>query len=153
MSEEPRFEQVNGNGAGVHGDEGAIGTRRVRMDRVRYEFLACAALAVDENRRSAFGDLGDEFKDAPHDIGLADEVPEAEAGTQRLAEGGILLLEPRLLDRLLDLKQQLVVVPGLGEEIVRPQLNRFDRVFERPVRRQHQDRNFGVGAPDFLDDF
>src|SRR5215472_11438882 len=47
-----RFQKVDGDGAGVDGNEGLVCTRRGRMQRLSDQFLACAAFSADKQGRT-----------------------------------------------------------------------------------------------------
>ena len=61
--------------------------------------------------------------------------------------------QPAVRDHAIDLDQQLLVVPGLGEIIVRAVLERGHRHFHRPVGGDHEDRRLGVALADLAQHF
>src|SRR6516164_2007592 len=63
MAEKLAFEKARGNRGGVDGDEGAVGARAVRMNRPRHQFLARAALSLNQYRRVRGSYLANELKD------------------------------------------------------------------------------------------
>ncbi|MNU72251.1 hypothetical protein D3C71_617050 [compost metagenome] len=58
-AEEFRFHQRFGNSAAVDGDKREAGTRALRMDGTRRQFLARARFAADGHRRATAGDAAD----------------------------------------------------------------------------------------------
>ena len=120
-------------------DEGLRGAAAVVVDRRGDELLADAALAADQHRGVALGDLGDQVVDRLHRLGVADDVRGAEAVLELLLEALVLLDEPlalllgglaqahRLGDHRGDDRQQAHV---LGE---------VDLLGEEPVDRERAD--------------
>ena len=83
VAEECGFEELGRDGTGVDRDEGVVAAWGVRVERLRDELLACAAFALDEDGRAAWGDLCDEVEHAEHDVALADDVLEVVALLER----------------------------------------------------------------------
>src|SRR4051812_4073617 len=74
MPKQGRLERIGNSVAGVHGDERALRTRRVRMDRACDELFSGAALPLDENRGPAWRRLNDQIEHLTHPRALADDV-------------------------------------------------------------------------------
>ena len=64
VTEELRFEQIDGNRAGVDGDEGFLRARRSGMNRFRDQFLSGAAFAGDQHGGARRRHLRHEIEDA-----------------------------------------------------------------------------------------
>ena len=67
---------------------------------------------------------------------------------QGALEVRVLALQPALRDHGVDLDEQLFVVPGLREIIVRAGFDRVHRDFDRPVGGDHDDRRFLIARAD-----
>ena len=78
VAEEFAFEQVLGQRGTVHRDERRALALAVEMQCAGDEFLARAALALDEDRAVGVGDLVDEVVDLLHRAAGADDVLEAD---------------------------------------------------------------------------
>ena len=74
VAEELALEQGLGNGAAVDGHEGPVGPVAALVDGLGDEFLAGAALAVDQDRGRGGGDLVHHLVDRAHARALADDV-------------------------------------------------------------------------------
>ena len=76
VAEQRGLEQIRRQVARVHGDERALGPRRVGVDRARDQLLAGAALALNEDRRPARRRLDDQVEHLTHPRAPADDVRE-----------------------------------------------------------------------------
>src|SRR5262249_31325688 len=91
VAEEFAFEQRLGYGCTVDRDKGSIRARTVAMNRARDEFLSCAALARDQNRRVGGRDSSNSAVDIPYAVALSDHVVVA---IERRLENPVCVLEP-----------------------------------------------------------
>ena len=148
MPEECGLEQVRGNCAGVDRNERLVAARRVGVDGLGDELLAGSALALDEHGRAAGSDLRDEVEQLEHDVALADDVLERVAlleGALELHDLGLGLL---LADRGADVGEQLLVVPGLLDEVRGAGADGIHDIADSSVGRDHDDRQLGCEALD-----
>ena len=63
VAEQRRLDELLGHGAAVEDDEGAGAPRAVAVDLLGEELLARARLALDEHRRVARGDVGQQAEE------------------------------------------------------------------------------------------
>ena len=141
VAEERRFEQVRRQVAGVDRDERALGARRVGVDGARDQLLAGAALALDQNRRSARRRLDDQVEHLPHPRAAADDVRElVVALLDVLAQVAVLVDQPPPLHRVADDDEHFVVLERLGDVVERAALHRRDRALDRRVGGDDDDR-------------
>ena len=150
VAEERGLQQIGGHRTGVHGNERAILARRVHVNGFRDQFLAGAALALHQHRRASGSDLRHQVEDAQHRIALADNVLEVVALLERALELDDLFFGATASDRAAHIGQQLLVVPGLLDEIIGPGLHGIDRVLHRAVGGDHDHRpvrNRARGCP------
>ena len=83
-AEELALEEALGDGRAVEREEGALAARRARVQKLRRELLAGAALARDEDVDARRGRPGDELLGAPHRRRVAHEdLVHAEAALER----------------------------------------------------------------------
>src|SRR5207244_13588340 len=115
--------------------------RRARVDRAGDELLAGAALALDEHRRGAAGDLLEERHHPAERGARADDRALLEQVVEPLLERAVLLDQVSALEGLADQAQELGALERLGEEGVRALLHRLDRLPDRaegaPADRPH----------------
>ena len=141
VAEERRLEQIRRQVAGVDGDERALRARRVGVNRARDQLLAGAALALDENRRSARRRLDDQVEHLPHPRAPADDVGELVVPLlDVLAQVAVLVHQPPPLHRVADDDQHFVVLERLGDVVERAALHRRDRALDRRVGGDDDDR-------------
>jgi hypothetical protein len=148
VAEELALDEFRRDRRAVHLDERAVAPRRQRMDRARDEFLAGAVLSRDEDagirRPHAFEPL-DESADRrrlPHDL-----VPRLDL----LAQPHVLVLQPRVAQRVAQRDEDPVGVERLLEEIVGAQLRRLDRRLDRAVPADHDHERGGVEGAQALE--
>jgi hypothetical protein len=151
VPEERAFQQVNGHRAGVDGDERPVSAGAGGVDGFGHQLLAGAAFAGDQHRGATGRDLGDEVKDLLHPLALAQDVRQAET-LERAAELDVLDLQPRLVERVPDLEQQLVVVPRLGDVALRALLGRLESHLAGIVGGNHDDAHIRRVVPQGLED-
>src|SRR5207249_10153465 len=100
VSEQLGVEERLGQGRAVDGDERAVAPSRALVDRARHELLPGAALALDQNRRRAVGDLLDEGQHAAEGGARADHLPLGANVLELLRESPVLLDQVAPLERL-----------------------------------------------------
>ena len=131
---------------------GLVGARRMAMERARHQLLAGAALALNQHRRAARRRAGDQIEDRLHLRAAADDLVEAvRARPQPVAQLAVLAHEPAALDGVAEHGQHFVVLERLREVVERALLGRRDGAFDRAERRDHDDRQLVVQAPDVLE--
>ena len=141
MAEEFGFDQVFRDGRAIDGHERTFGAQGVLRDATRDEFLARAAFAGDEDRRIAGGDLSDRLQHFLHRlrtaddaflvVGRIDERARRLTGRREVAAGA---------ERAVDQGDELRLVKGLHDVIIRAELHRLDRGLGR-AERGHQDHH------------
>ena len=145
VAEERRFQQVGRQVAGVHRHERAILPLRVRVNGAGDELFAGAALALNEDRRSARRRLNDQVEHAPHRRAAPDDVVEvAVLLLDVLPQRAVFVDQAAALERVLDDDEHFVVLERLGDVVERAALHRGDGVLDRRVRRHHDDRQLVV---------
>ena len=124
------------------------------MNRFCNQFLAGAALALQQHGGARRGDLLHNVKNLLHRRRLADDVFQAELGVELLVQRNIFHFELLLAQRAGDAHFQLInLQTTLGDVVVRAALHGLDRDFFRTVGgHQDADRRFGqrFGARDEL---
>ena len=148
MTEQCALQQIRRQRAGVHSDEGAIGARRIGVDRFGDQLLAGARLAGNQNIGLRRRDLRNKVQHALHPLRFADDVRESVALFQRAAQFAVLPLQPRAGNLAVDLEHQFLVVPGLREVVVGPGLESLHRYFDRAVGRDQKNGRFNVARTD-----
>src|SRR2546425_1718063 len=143
VAEQLRLEQRLGQRGAVDRDERAAAPRRARVDRAGDELLAGAALALDEHRRGAAGDLLEERHHAAERGARADDRALLEQVVEPLLERAVLLDQVSALEGLADQAQELGALERLGEEVVRALLHRLDRLLDRAEGGQEDHVHFG----------
>ncbi len=113
---------------------------RVHVDRFRDQLLAGSALALQQHRRAAGSHLRHQVEDAQHRLALADDVFEVVALLQRALELDDFFFSAAAADRGAHVGQQLLVVPGLLDEVGRARLHGVDGVLHRAIGGDHDDR-------------
>jgi len=153
VAEQVRLEQVRREAARVHRDEGSIGSRRVRVDGPRDQFLAGAALPFDQDRRPARRRLDDQVEHSAHRRALADDVVEAVVALlQVLPERPVLGDEPPALDGVPQDEQDLVVLERFGDVVEGAALHGVDGGVDRRVGGDHDDGHVVVDLLQFVQD-
>ena len=118
------------------------------MERLGDEFLAGAAFALDEDGGAAGRDLGDQVEDAQHRLALADDVVEVVALLEGALELDIFFLGAVAGDGGANVGEELFVVPGLLDEVLRAGADGVDDVVDRAVGGDHDDGQVGVALAD-----
>ncbi len=146
MAEELRFEQIDGDGTSVDGDESFLRARGCGVDCLGDEFLAGAALAANQHGGTGGGDLRDEIEDGEHLLALANDAREVVALLQGALELHVFFAQAAALDRERDLSNQLIVGPGLGDVVLSAALEGGPGHVDRAVRRDQDDRDERIAA-------
>ena len=141
VAEEFSFEQRFGDGAAIHGHEGAGGARRTVVDGARHQFLAGARLAVHQHRRHAAPDLFHQAAHLHHGRRVAQQPLQRAAPRRRAAHRrgsrhsrGRRACAPRRAPQGRGHDgAKLPQVHRFGEVVVGAGLERLDSVFRRPV--------------------
>ena len=152
VAEEFGFEQVLGQRRAVDGHEGLVLPRGIEMQRAGDEFLAGAALALDQDGAVGIGDLGDEVVDLLHLRARADDVLEAVFLLDDLPQVAVLADEALVIERALDGELQLIHLERLGDVVVGAELHRLERRLHRLVRRDQDDRRLRQHLAAFAED-
>ena len=142
VAEHLALEQRRGYAAEIDLDERLRGPAAVAVDRLGDQLLAGAALTGNQDGGVGRCDPADEFEDAEHPRVASDQVAEIVARVEVVAgEHAIPLIRTRLdqPQRSLHGVQQLLVGPGLGDEVGRPGLHPFDRERDRAPRGDQDD--------------
>ena len=123
------------------------------MERFRDQLFAGAAFAEEEDGRTAGRDLGDEVEDAQHGLAFADDVFKVVALLEGALKLDILFLGAIAGDRGANVGEELFVVPGLLDEVLRSGADSVDDIVYRPESGDHDDRQVGVALADLAEDF
>ena len=148
VAEERRLQQLRRHRARVDGNERPVAARRVRVDCLRDQLLARAALALDQNGGAARRNLRDEVEEAKHGLALADDIFEVVALLQRALELNDLFFSAMPGNRGTNVGEQLLVVPRLLNEVLRAGANGIHHVAHRTVGRDHDDRKIRLHLDD-----
>src|SRR5579864_7937814 len=144
VAEELALEQRVRNGRAVDRYERVIGARADQMHRLGDEFLAGPGLAADEDRGVGRCGLLDDFVHFLHRPALADHLAERAVLPQLLAEHPDLAQCAMPLDDLVEQDPKPLRIDGLRDVIVRAELDRLDRRFDRALGREQDDGDFRV---------
>src|SRR3974390_3146091 len=98
MPKELAFEKARRNRGRVDGDKRAIGARAIRMNRARYEFLAGAALSLNQHCGIRGSYLANELKNLLNFLAASDDI---------MLEGDLRAQRQILLTQLLPMPQVL----------------------------------------------
>ena len=98
VAEKLRFEQIDGNRAGIDGNERFVGARGSGVNRLGDQFLTGAALAVDQHGGARRRHLRNQVEHGEHLFALADDVGEIVALLQRALQLDVLFAQPAALD-------------------------------------------------------
>ena len=149
MTEEFAFQQLRRDGRRVHGHKRPARALAVIMDRPGDQFLARAALAVDQDGGVALGDPADGLVDLLH-RGRVPDQPAFVLLADLRAEHVHLERQATHIDRLPHQDVHLVEIEGLGDVIEGAATHGLDGVLHGRLCRHDDDRN---GAPAGLDLF
>jgi hypothetical protein len=152
VPEQVRLQQVVRQAAGVDDDEGLVDARAVDVHRLRHQLLARAALAHHQDGRARRGRLGDEAEDLLHARALADDLGEAGLVAQGRAQLAVLVLQPPLVEAVVQDVQDFLVLEGLGDVVVCALLHREQRRLHGGERGHHQHHQVGVVLAQLLQD-
>ena len=130
------------------GNERAVAARGVGVDGLGDQLLAGAAFALDQHGGAAGGDLGDEVEEAQHRLALPNDVFKVVALLEGALELHDLFFGAAARDRGADVGEQLLVVPGLLDEVLRACPDRVHNIAYRPEGGDHDDRQIGLQLDD-----
>ncbi len=109
----------------MDGDERGVLAWAEGVERLRDQFLAGAAFALDQDRGAARRDLPDAVVDLDHGRRVADEIFQSELLVELLAQLPVLGLDLARMERTHEDRLQLLEVERLGDVIVRAALHRL----------------------------
>ncbi len=134
MAEQLAFDQRFRNGGAIDGDEGPIGACAVLVNPPRHQFLAGPVLAADQD--PAVGGTGrfDQLTKLFHRRRLSHQL---EPSLHFRPQGPVFLLQPVLIERMLDAKRDVLEGQRLFDVVVGSELDGFDGRLDRPVPRHH----------------
>ena len=144
VAEELGLDELVGDGRAVDLDERLRSPRGHRVDGTRHQLLAAAVLAVDQHATARRRRRRDLFAKQMHDGGLADDL--GALGEPR-AQGGVLALEPGVLERARHREERLFQRERLLDEVVGAKPGGFHRGLDRAVAGDHHDHRVGSQAP------
>ncbi|MCY1516120.1 hypothetical protein D9M68_507340 [compost metagenome] len=145
VAEEFALEQVLGNGGGVDRHEGAVGARRVLVQRARHQLLARARFAGDEHRDVALRQPADGTEHVLHRGRLAEHFGRGD----HALFGHFLALA--FVDGAADEFHSARQVEGLGQVLEGAALEGRDRAVEVGERGHDDDRQAGVLGLDLVE--
>jgi hypothetical protein len=151
VPEELALDQLAAERRAVHLDHRLAAARAPEVERVGDQLLARPALAADEHGDVGVGHLGDGLEDARHRGTAADDLLEPERALDLGEEAAVVAPEQHVLHHAADDDAQLVVVEGLREVVLGPELHRLHGDLLRAVRRDHDRRGVRIGAAQMLE--
>ena len=92
--------------------------------------------------------LGDEIEDRRIGFALADDVFEVVALLESALELDVFFFGAVARDRGANVGEQLFVVPGLLDEVLRPGADGVDDIVDGAVGGDHDDRQIGIARPE-----
>ena len=140
VPEQRGFQQVGRHRAGIDRNKGAIAPRRVQVNGFGDQFFAGPALALQKNGGAAGRHLRHQVENLQHGLALAHDVFKVVALLQRALELNVFLFRAMAGHGGANIGQQLLVVPGLLDEVGGPGLHRLHRIFHCAVGGDHDDR-------------
>ena len=152
VAEQFAFEKGGGERRAVHRHERAGRPRGQLVDRVGDEFLARAARAFHEDRRLRRRNLADRVEQRLHRRRGAHDALHAVALVEAAPEVPVFALEVPRLEGLREHHVELVEVDRLREEVLRAELHRLDRGFDRAVGGEHDAEDAGPLRADLLEE-
>ena len=149
VAEQFGFDQRGNQRGAVHRGERFILARPGKMNRARHQFLARAALSQDQDRIIMLRHFLDQLVDALHPRRDADESAETRPAVQLLAQQAVFLVDFDGMHQAIQLGAQFLDVKRLGDVVGRAEPGGLDGRFDRPVLRQHDDREFRIIGAEF----
>ena len=116
------------------------------MDRPRNQLLAGPAFPLQEHRALALGHPSHQLIHFQHSGTASHQRSPFIFALQLFTKPGILSDESAVIETPLDHQLDILFLKRLGEIVVGPLLNRFDRTFKRSERGQHHDRRVRTHA-------
>src|SRR5713226_1987837 len=150
VAEKLGLEEIDGNRAGVDGNEGFVGARRSGMNGLGDELLAGTAFAADQDGGTGRRDLGDEVEQRQHLFAFADNVGEIEALLEGALELHVFFAQAAGFHGLRDLREELVVGPRLGDVVHGAALEGGARHIDGAVRGDQNDGKVRIAAANFF---
>src|SRR5580704_961218 len=123
------------------------------MDGFGDDFFSGAAFAGDQHSGAGRRDLGDQVEDDLHFVALANYVREIVALLQGALELHVLIAQAAAFDRERNLRDQFVVGPRLGDEVLRAALESRTSHVNRAERGDQDDGELRITAADFTQQF
>jgi hypothetical protein len=144
MPEQLVLEQLVGQGGAAHGDERLPRPGAARVDGLRRQLLAGAALAGDQHGAIHLGEAGEPLLQLPYRAAVADDA----VGRRGLAHLGFepchFLGESPLVERIAHAEQELLVLERLADEIEGAQLDGLDGGREGAEGGHQDDLDLGL---------
>ena len=135
-----------GNSRRVEADEPLIRARAVVVNRARDQFLARAGLALNQHGAVHRRHELEALEHRLHRGALADDVVEPVPVAQLRPQLGVLLAEPRLVDRRCQHAGEMWQLHRLDEEVDGAALDRRDRFFDTAVTGHDDSHHFRVAG-------
>src|SRR5262249_18296586 len=118
VAEELAFKQGLGESSAVYGNKGLGGPGRADVHGARDQFLAGAALAVDQDRAVGRSDGADGLLELLHSAAGADDIVQRVAGRGVTPESEVLLAEGRLFEGPVDGQLDFVDQSGALTDVI-----------------------------------
>ena len=142
VTEEFAFDQVLRHGGAVELDEGRVGARALAVERAGHQFLAGAALALDEHGGLRARHLANEQAQILHHRAVAQQFVAALV-ILRMAQELVHLHQLAVFLGLLERDGQMLRGKRLGQEGERAVAHALDRHVHRAVARNHHHQRLG----------
>jgi hypothetical protein len=151
VAEQFALEQLRRNRCAVDRHERLVGARAAVVQVMREQFLAGAALALDQHRRLGARRAFDERQRVGERLARGDQAPAAGTRAQPFAQARVLRLHAPVRDRLLDAVHQVLLDVRLREVIERTLLDRGDRGLDLGMTRDQQHFDIGIARLDHVE--
>src|SRR5947199_78426 len=142
VAEQLGFDQRGDQRRTVHRRKGVVFARPRKMNAAGHEFFPRSALPQDENGILMLAHFFDNFVDALHFHGNADQPAEPRPRAQLLAQQAVLLLEFHRAPHAFEAGAQLLNAARLGAVIDGAKTRNLPRGFNGSILREHEDGNF-----------
>ncbi len=151
MPEQLGFDQRGHQRGAIHRSKRALFAGSRKMHAPGHQFLAGAALPQNQNRILMQAHFLDDFINALHALGDADQAAEARPGAQLFSQQLIFLLQLHGPGGAFQARAQLLDAERLGDIVDRAQARGGHRGINRAVLRQHDHRQQRVGVMNALE--
>ena len=151
MAEQLGLEQGFRDGAAVEGDEPLAAPRAGIVNRPRRQLLARASLARDEHRAGRGRNRSQQLEQPVHHRRAADHPVDLELVVELRAQVGVLRAQAALLERDVELVQQLLERKRLRDEPFSAQPRDLDRLFQRAVPADHDRQDVRIAGKRFVE--